>query len=1039
MKIRSLYIDGFGKFHDWKPPTEFGESLTVIFGPNEAGKTTLLAFIRRMLYGFPDGRKNLNHYPPINGGKIGGRLEILGEDGQEYILSRTGVRGVPSLTYAGGTAVKGIKPLSLLGPCDQVFYENVCAIGLNELQEISTLRRDEIRDRLAAAGAGNLPVREVSTSIQRAADGIYVIQGKRKKINTLMSELKDVEAKIRDVKKRQGEYDLINEAITRESKAALEEDEKRKSAEEEITCLKSLAQAWEIFLEREKYRDALSKIPGIEPFPAGALEDLSKIEAEIKWLESEREDLTRKQSSSKEELERCVVREEVLAQADNIRALERKVEHYRNQVDDLKGVRLGLEQQQASLASMLKSFGEGWDEERVIRFDTSVPAQDEAKQLRDRLTKSMNDCTAQRSRLEAAEREAAEKREDLRDLKRRRDDIGDVEDPVTARKRLSLSREMLGEIQRVQELEVRLQTIRQEEARTAEIRASLRSARGLPSWPGILVALSAVLVFLWGFFTAAIQIAGLIALILLVAAAGIFLAGRGAEGGNDTEVPAEKGETLAAQRKEVEREISAGKEKIRSCAKLLGFDPPHERTVAEDLVHTLEDAVMEAGRASDLDRDIARAEELCRTADEALKKARKAMDDLRSEHKKALDAWKRWCSERGLPGAMNPDLLPDLIAEIKQAAGLCAQIAAMKKREESLSAEIRLFEEEIAAVARACNEPLKGSPEVILEGLIRLLHDEEEAKRRYHALGDRLNAEGEALERTVALYAAAKADLETILKERGVETPEEYREIERLSRERQKLEESIRDAGSAIRRISGVERYDDFITALQGYDPVQMQVRLKEKENELQEIREKIQDIHQEIGTLRERCSGIEGDDELTSLLSHEAALKEDLSRVSREWSVYTVASSLLGMAVETFERERQPEILMEAQSFFTAITGGRYTRVVKPFDGSDPYVEEATGARKKIDELSRGTAEQLYLALRFGYIRDYATSSIPVPVIFDDILVNFDPVRRKNACRAIAELAETCQVIYFTCHPHAVEDLVEATPDAVVMDLSAE
>ena len=47
----------FWKFHDWKSPTAFGEGLTAIVGPNEAGKTTLLAFIRRMLYGFPDGRR----------------------------------------------------------------------------------------------------------------------------------------------------------------------------------------------------------------------------------------------------------------------------------------------------------------------------------------------------------------------------------------------------------------------------------------------------------------------------------------------------------------------------------------------------------------------------------------------------------------------------------------------------------------------------------------------------------------------------------------------------------------------------------------------------------------------------------------------------------------------------------------------------------------------------------------------------------------------------------------------------------------------
>ncbi|WP_343089179.1 MULTISPECIES: hypothetical protein [Methanocalculus] len=52
---------------------------------------------------------------------------------------------------------------------------------------------------------------------------------------------------------------------------------------------------------------------------------------------------------------------------------------------------------------------------------------------------------------------------------------------------------------------------------------------------------------------------------------------------------------------------------------------------------------------------------------------------------------------------------------------------------------------------------------------------------------------------------------------------------------------------------------------------------------------------------------------------------------------------------------------------------------------------------------------------LRFGYIRDYATSSVPVPITFDDILVNFDPALRKNACEVIGDLAASCQVIFLT------------------------
>ncbi|MBA7476166.1 hypothetical protein ES707_11545 [subsurface metagenome] len=1042
MKISSLYIDGFGKFHNWKPSTRFGEGLTAIVGPNEAGKTTLLAFIRRMLYGFPDGRKkDLNHYAPINGGTIGGRLEILGDDGRDYILSRSGIRGSPSLTYADGTTARGLTPLSLLGPCDQVFYENVCAIGLNELQEISTLRRDEIRDRLAAAGAGNLPVREVATFLKDSADEIYAVKGKKKRINALVSDLKDVEMQIRSMKKSLGEYDQINREITLELEAVAEEEARQKTVEEEIAYFKALGQAWDIFVEREEARNTLRTIPNIEPFPGDALEELSRVKIEVQRLEKESGELTGKHSHSKEEVERCVVRGEVLDQADTIRTLERKIERYRSQVDDLKRGRLEGEQQQVNLDSILKSLGGDWDEECIIRFDTSVPAQDDTKQLRDRLSKSANDCAVQQSRLEVAEKEAEEKKESLRALQRRRDEIGDVADPSTARERLGKSREMLREIQYVQELETRLHSLRQEEARTTEIKNSLNSSPALPSWPGILVALSAILVFVWGYLTGTLQVAGIMAFILLIAAAGTFLAGRKRDEEPGSQGYArqyeEEGETLAAQRRDVDRERSEREEKIRSCAALFGFDALPSRTAAEDLVHALEDALIEADRVYDLDREITRAEEVCSSTDASLKKAQEDLQDARSEREGALDAWKRWCQERDLPETMNPDLIPDLIADIRRAAGLYAQIKAMKKRDASLSGDIRSFEEEIIAVTNACNESVSGSPETVLEGLIRLLHDEEETKRRYNMLTDRLKEENEALERVSAQYDAAKANLEAILKERGAKTPEEYRELEQLSRERQRLEKSIQDAESAIRKISGEERYHDFITALQEYDPVLMQVRLQEREDERTRIHDTLTEDHQAIGTLKERCSGIEGDRELTLLLSRAAALKEEISQVSRQWAVYTAASSLLGMAVETFERERQPEILREAQSFFTRITGGRYTRVVKPFDGSELYVEGATGAQKKVDELSRGTAEQLYLALRFGYIRDYATASLPVPVIFDDILVNFDPVRRKNACQAIANLAGTCQVLYFTCHPETVGDLTEAIPDAVVMDIS--
>ena len=49
MRILDLHIDGFGKFHDLS--VSFDKDLNVVYGRNEAGKSTLHTFIRCMLYG----------------------------------------------------------------------------------------------------------------------------------------------------------------------------------------------------------------------------------------------------------------------------------------------------------------------------------------------------------------------------------------------------------------------------------------------------------------------------------------------------------------------------------------------------------------------------------------------------------------------------------------------------------------------------------------------------------------------------------------------------------------------------------------------------------------------------------------------------------------------------------------------------------------------------------------------------------------------------------------------------------------------------
>ena len=115
MRITSLYIDGFGRFVD-RSVGPLERPVTVFYGPNEAGKSTLLEFIRRVLFGFPDGRSRGNPYPPLAGGRHGGRVAIATDAGEIITIDRTSGRGdgpVSITTDAGETLPNSELPYQL--------------------------------------------------------------------------------------------------------------------------------------------------------------------------------------------------------------------------------------------------------------------------------------------------------------------------------------------------------------------------------------------------------------------------------------------------------------------------------------------------------------------------------------------------------------------------------------------------------------------------------------------------------------------------------------------------------------------------------------------------------------------------------------------------------------------------------------------------------------------------------------------------------------------------------------------------------------
>lgn len=122
-------------------------------------------------------------------------------------------------------------------------------------------------------------------------------------------------------------------------------------------------------------------------------------------------------------------------------------------------------------------------------------------------------------------------------------------------------------------------------------------------------------------------------------------------------------------------------------------------------------------------------------------------------------------------------------------------------------------------------------------------------------------------------------------------------------------------------------------------------------------------------------------------------------------------------------------ELLGNARDILSELTGGEYKEIAPcedlisidyTFTLNDGTMQDS------VKILSRGTQEQVFLAVRLGRIM----GSKPAPVIIDDSFVNFDARHLENAVRILKKLSETHQIFIMTCHPHMVRLLEEEAGD---------
>ena len=193
MRITDLEVEGYGVWSGLRIE-KFSDALNVLYGPNEAGKTTLLQFIRSMLYGFSPGRRR--YLPPVHGGRPGGVLHLASPHGRFEIgrYDDSLPDGTPgeqvTLTAPDGTRQGEHFIKVLLSNVDEPVFNNVFAVGLREIQELATLSDTEAAELLYSLSAGldRVSLVDVLRELENSRNRILDAAGKPCQVVQLLAE-----------------------------------------------------------------------------------------------------------------------------------------------------------------------------------------------------------------------------------------------------------------------------------------------------------------------------------------------------------------------------------------------------------------------------------------------------------------------------------------------------------------------------------------------------------------------------------------------------------------------------------------------------------------------------------------------------------------------------------------------------------------------------------------------------------------------------------------------------------------------------------
>ena len=1023
-----------------------GPGVQVLYGTNETGKTTLLEFVRAVFFGFEGlfRRGVLDPQAPCSGRllvRVGPERTLLSIERRHegpHIAALTRASYEDDVVGLGGDAgdlleIADITPdargprhrvylQDLVGGIDETTFTSVMAFGLDELHELRTLEPEGCGSRLyeLASGLDRSKVSRVLTHLRDAiarldshdpaVSPIASLEARRRELldrlamldapamaaGRLWAELSHVEAEIEGIEARVAES-LHAEEVVRG-----------------VLPLEGLHAAWRATADRLAALEAAPLVHPDRDAWRSARRRLAKLERLALRRQKRRAKLARQLKELPEESAVWKKRAVVAAICEELPRLER--------------LQADVSRAEAHARLAARRFGEQVGVaglSRVVPVAAALDGGDESLPdvlLPEGFTQSFGplqararDCSRASRGVKDAKRALAEARRSLDDSKGSikgagaalgglsiAEAIAQAGDRTAALRRRITSGEQLADLDR---------TVARLEREAA---ASLEGQLIPVPW---LVGLGTLFVIGAGMLLSGLLLPASVTGSLAYAMAALGLAGTGVASITTWSLDRSASTRLETARRQLDLARKQREEVAGQCGLL-------DAKLVPDATHSLERRLALAQAELDRLEELAAREGSVHVLADRVTAAEQALDRALDDRKAARARWRKALEHRGLP----PNLSP---REVRQIAAHRHTLLTLDDDRRRLSEEARNKREEVAAFGRRIDELLVECelvPESTPLDHLRLLQERldadkaivrrrasltrrlEIARRKHRHVKRQVKVADRGVREFYARWDAAN-EQEFLAK---VDRRPEY---EQAKLDAEMAETAWRDARRRTTEPADVDRWlaEAHLVPLARRLADATTVTAKHRAALAAAVDRRKAVVAKVEAAAHDRCT--------ESLQADLADVEEQLTQQVDRRRVLERARMLLEETRAAVARDHQPPVLREASRWLARLTEGRYPSITTAIDEARLEVHDAEGVLWNPERLSRGTREQVFLALRLALIRDLGRHDVSLPIVMDDALVNFDDARARSAARVlvefIAEQAAGRQMLVLTCHEH--------------------